>query len=156
MDQSGVWMVDLCLVFEWWSENRTERACLWSNVQYSNGLPSHVTLLFEYWTPILSGVQYSDGYCTRHWFLWIQKGYGGLSVLKYILYWCRLFHINLQSWAWIFYFKFKNSKVTRLAPVQQTYQLLCDIQTSTLANANTIYYIILWINFVLFYLAVNI
>ena len=27
------------------------------NVQYSNGLPSHMTLLFEYQTPILSGIQ---------------------------------------------------------------------------------------------------
>ena len=27
------------------------------NVQYLRGLPSHVTLPFEYWKPILSGIQ---------------------------------------------------------------------------------------------------
>ena len=27
------------------------------NVLYLNDLPSHVTLPFEYWTPILSGIQ---------------------------------------------------------------------------------------------------
>ena len=45
------------------------------NVQYLNGLPSHVTLPFEFRTPILfsirwipySGVQYSDGYCTPYY-----------------------------------------------------------------------------------------
>ena len=30
------------------------------NVQYLNGRPRHVTLPFEYWTPILSGIQVSS------------------------------------------------------------------------------------------------
>ena len=71
-------MVDLCLVdnglvFEWWSENRTEKSLfVVENVQYSNGPLSHVTLPFEYQTPKLlgiqitwySGVRYSEGYST--------------------------------------------------------------------------------------------
>ena len=43
------------------------------NIWYSNVQPSHVTLTFEYQTPILSGIQmnpvlgvrYSDGYCIQ-------------------------------------------------------------------------------------------
>ena len=56
-------MVDLCpvakwSVFKWWSENRTEKSLFMvQNVQYSTGPPSHVTLTFEYWPPILSGIQ---------------------------------------------------------------------------------------------------
>ena len=36
--------VDLCLVFKWWSVNRTEKASLFvvQNVPYSNGRPSHI------------------------------------------------------------------------------------------------------------------
>ena len=45
------------LVFEWWSENQTEKLFLVQNVLYSNGPPSHVTLPCEYRTPILSGIQ---------------------------------------------------------------------------------------------------
>ena len=57
-------MVDLCRVVKWWSENRTEKACLWSKMSgYLNVLPSHVTLPFEYRTPKLSGVRYSDCHC---------------------------------------------------------------------------------------------
>ena len=47
------------------------------NVRYSNGLSSHVTLPFKYWTPILSGilmnpvfrctVWYSYSYCIGIW-----------------------------------------------------------------------------------------
>ena len=41
-------MVDLCLVFRWWSENRTEKSLsLVQNVWYLNGPPSHVTLPFD-------------------------------------------------------------------------------------------------------------
>ena len=58
-------MVDLCKVrlsngpvFKWWSENRTEKSLfIVLDVQYLNGPPSHVTLPFEYWTSILSGIQ---------------------------------------------------------------------------------------------------
>ena len=57
-------MVDLCPVikwsniFKWWSENQTEKSLFRvQNVWYSTGLPSHVTLPFEYLTPILSSIQ---------------------------------------------------------------------------------------------------
>ena len=51
-------MVDLCPVVKWWSENLTEKGLFMvQNVRYSNGPPSHVTLPFEYGTPILP---YSD------------------------------------------------------------------------------------------------
>ena len=51
-------MVDMCPVVKWWSENRTEESLLKiQNVKYSNGPLSHMTLPFEYWIPILSGVQ---------------------------------------------------------------------------------------------------
>ena len=46
------------LVFEWWSENWTEKSLFMVlNVRYWNDLPSHVTLSFEYWTPTLSGIK---------------------------------------------------------------------------------------------------
>ena len=46
-----------CLVVKWWLENRTEKNLFMvQNVQYSNGLLSHMTLPFEYWTPIPSGI----------------------------------------------------------------------------------------------------
>ena len=38
-------------------KNQTESRFLVQNVCYSNGLSSHVTLPFEYRTPILSGIQ---------------------------------------------------------------------------------------------------
>ena len=45
-------------VLEWWSENQTEKGLFMvQNVWYLNGLQSHVTLLFEYPTPMLSGIQ---------------------------------------------------------------------------------------------------
>ena len=45
-------------VFEWWSENQTEKTLFMvQNVRYSNGPNSQVTLPFEYWTPILSCIQ---------------------------------------------------------------------------------------------------
>ena len=55
-------MVDLCLVvslvFKWWSENQTSKSLFMvQNVWYLNGLPSHVTLPFEYRKPILSSIQ---------------------------------------------------------------------------------------------------
>ena len=33
-----------------------KKACLWSKMSGSNGLQSHVTLPFEYRTPVLSGI----------------------------------------------------------------------------------------------------
>ena len=46
------------LVFKWWSVHRTEESLFMvQNVRYSNGLPSHVPLPFEYWTLILSSIQ---------------------------------------------------------------------------------------------------
>ena len=46
------------------SENWTEKSLLMvQNVQYLNGPPSHVTLPFEYPTPVCPVNRYSDGYC---------------------------------------------------------------------------------------------
>ena len=56
-------MVGLCLVVKWsgigmWSENLTEKSLFMvQNVRYSNVPPSHVTLPFEYRTPILFSIQ---------------------------------------------------------------------------------------------------
>ena len=51
-------MVDLRQVVKWWPENQTEKSLLMvKTVRYSNGLPSHATLPFEYRTTILSGIQ---------------------------------------------------------------------------------------------------
>ena len=45
-------------VFKWWPENRTEKSLFMvQNVLYSNDLPSHMPLPYEYLTPILSGIQ---------------------------------------------------------------------------------------------------
>ena len=56
-------MVDLCPVVKWagilivvWKLDRKSLFMVYI-VQYSNGLPSHVTLPLEYRAPILSGIQ---------------------------------------------------------------------------------------------------
>ena len=36
-----------------------KKACMVQNVRYSNGPPSHVTVLFEYRVPMMSGIQVS-------------------------------------------------------------------------------------------------
>ena len=43
--------------FEWWSENWTEKACLWSKMSGVRIVRQVMWLPFEYWTPILSGIQ---------------------------------------------------------------------------------------------------
>ena len=55
-------MVDLCPVVKWWSETWTEKSLFMvKNVwYYSNGPPNHMTLPFEYRTPILPGIQVFD------------------------------------------------------------------------------------------------
>ena len=51
------------LLFEWWSENRTEKSLFMvQNVQFANGPPSHMTHIVRN-----SGVWYADGYCTLYW-----------------------------------------------------------------------------------------
>ena len=46
------------MILEWWSENWTEKSLFMvQNVWYLNGLPSDLTLPFEYCTPIMSGIQ---------------------------------------------------------------------------------------------------
>ena len=69
-------MVDLCPMVKWSGIQMVAWKPDWKtlfmvqNVRYLNGLPSHVTLPFEYQTPTLSdnsdesGIQYSDGYCS--------------------------------------------------------------------------------------------
>ena len=62
-DQSSIQVVDSCLVVKWssiwmvvWKPD-WKSLFIVQNVWFSNGLPSHVTLPFEYRTPTLSGIQ---------------------------------------------------------------------------------------------------
>ena len=48
-------MVDFCLVVKWSSS--IVLGFMVQNVRYLNGPPSHMTLSYEYRTPILSGIQ---------------------------------------------------------------------------------------------------
>ena len=59
-------------VFKWWSENRIEK-CLFvvQNVGYSNGPQSHMTLPFEYQTPIQSNIQMN---LALRWLLYLFVG----------------------------------------------------------------------------------
>ena len=71
-------MVDLCLVIKWSGILKTGllKACyVVQNVWYSNGPPSHVTLTFEYRTPILSDIQMNPVFrcLVFRWLLYMQK-----------------------------------------------------------------------------------
>ena len=50
-------MLDLCPVFKWCPENWTDKPVYGPKCRVFNGLPNHVTLPFEYQTPIMFGIQ---------------------------------------------------------------------------------------------------
>ena len=70
---------------EWWSENRSEKNLFMVQiVRYFNGPPSHMTVLIEYRTPILFGIQMNLVFkCLV--FRWLQYTIF-FSVLKWIKY----------------------------------------------------------------------
>ena len=49
------WFVSSCQIVRYSNRNE-KRLFMVRNVRYLNGPPSHVTLSFEYWTPILTGI----------------------------------------------------------------------------------------------------